>query len=112
MATERIVGPVRPRPDDASFSHTFELVQRVAKDRLRLLKLDLEERASTVVRRSTLISVGALCLLLAWVGLLGAAVLGLAERIPLPWSVLAVALSQLVLGIGLILWARRGGQRT
>ena len=110
MATERIVGPVRP--DDASFSHAFELAQRVARDRFRLLKLDLEERASSVVRRSTLISVGALCLLLAWIGLLGAAVLGLAQRIPLPLSVLAVALSQLALGVILMLVARRGGQKT
>jgi len=110
MATERIVGPVRP--DDASLSHTLELAQRVARDRLRLLKLDLEERASSVVRRSTLISVGALCLLLAWIGLLGAAVLGLAQQIALPLSLLVVALSQLVLGAALILWARRGGQRT
>ncbi|HXK21356.1 MAG TPA: phage holin family protein [Myxococcota bacterium] len=110
MATERIVGPVRP--GDASLSHTFELAQRVAKDRLRLLNLDLEARASSVVRRSTFISVGALCLLLAWIGLLGAAVFGLAERIALPLSLLAVALSQLVLGVALILWARCGGQRT
>jgi len=110
MATERIVAPVRP--DDVSLSHTLELAQRVAKDRLRLLKLELEERAGAVVRRSTLISVGALCLLLAWIGLLGAAVLGLAARIPLPLSLLAVALSQLVLGVVLILVARRAGQRT
>ena len=107
MASERIVAPLRP--GDASLSHTFELAQRVARDRLRLLKLDLEERASSVVRRSTFISVGALCLLLAWIGLLGAAVFGLAERIPLPLSLLGVALSQLVLGVVLILWARRGG---
>ena len=109
MATDRIVGPVRP--DDGSVRRTLELAQRVAKDRLRLLKLELEERASSVVRRSTLISVGALCLLLAWIGLLGAAVLGLAQRIPLPLSLLAVALSQLVLGLGLILLARRQGER-
>jgi len=110
MATDRIVGPIRPA--DEAFSHTFELAQRVANDRLRLLKLDLEERASSVVRRSTLISVGAVCLLLAWIGLLGAAVLGLAQQIPLPLSLLAVAGSQLALGLCLILWARRAGPRT
>jgi len=41
------------------------------------------------------------------VGLLGAAVFALAERIPLSMSFLLVAASQFLIGAGAILWGRR-----
>ena len=92
---------------EPSLAQTLELAQRVALDRLRIFQLDLEERARSALRRSTWIGVGILCLLAAWVGLLGAAVFALAERIPLSMSFLLVATSQLLIGAGAILWGRR-----
>jgi len=92
---------------EPSLAQTLDLAQRVATDRLRILQLDLEERARGALRRSTWIGVGILCLLAAWVGLLGAAVFALAERIPLSMSFLLVAASQFLIGAGAILWGRR-----
>ena len=92
---------------EPSLAQTIDLAQRVAIDRLRIFQLDLEERARGALRRSTWIAVGFLFLLAAWIGLLGAAVFALAERIPLSTSLLVVATSQLLIGAGAILWGRR-----
>lgn len=104
---EHIVSVGHVRPADVSAGHVLELIQRLAVDRLSLLQLDVEQRASGVLRRSAWIGIGIACLLAAWLGLLVAAVLGLAERVPLPTSLLLVSASQLLLGAGLIAWGRR-----
>jgi hypothetical protein len=105
------IGHVRT-PSEPSIAHTIELAQRVAIDRLRIIQLDVEERAREVLRRSTWIGVGLLCLLAAWVGLLAAAVFALAERMPVQTSLLLVATSQLLIGGGAILWGRRERPKT
>ena len=105
------IGHVHGTPEP-SIANTIELAQRVAIDRLRIIQLDVEERAREVLRRSTWIGVGLVCLLAAWIGLLAAAVFALAERMPMQTSLLLVATSQLLIGGGAILWGRRERSRT
>jgi hypothetical protein len=102
---------VRIPPSDPSVGNTLELVQRVAVDRLRVLQLDLEERARAVARRTTWIALGAFFLVLAWIGLLGAAVVLLDQRLNLQASLFLVAASQVALGGGLIAWGSRSRDR-
>jgi apolipoprotein N-acyltransferase len=97
-------------PGEPSVAQTFDLAQRVAIDRLRLLQLDLETRVKQVALRTAWMGFGTLCLLLAWLGVLGAAVFALAERMPPSSSLLLVAGSQLLLGGVLIAWGRRRGR--
>jgi hypothetical protein len=92
---------------DPSVAHAIDLAQRIAVGRLRLLQLDLEKRAQSALQRSAWIGLGGLCLLLAWLGLLGAAVAALDTRLPLQTSLLLVSLFQLLIGAGLIAWGRR-----
>jgi hypothetical protein len=97
-------------PGEPSVAQTLDLAQRVAIDRLRLFQLDLETRVKQVALRTVWTGFGALCLLVAWLGVLGAAVFALSERMPLSSSLLLVAGSQLLIGVVLIAWGRRRGQ--
>jgi hypothetical protein len=98
-------------PPDLSAERALDLVQRMTVDSLRMLQLDLEERGRALLRRFAWVGVGAFCLIVAWLGLLSAAVLVLAERIPLEASLLLVSTSQILLGALLIVWGRARERR-
>ena len=91
----------------ASVGLTLDLAQRVAADELRLLQLESQERIASVARRGAWLAFGALCLLIAWVGLLAAAVVALEGRFSLELRLLGMALSQLLLGAVLVAYGLR-----
>jgi hypothetical protein len=91
----------------ASVGLTLDLAQRVAADELRLLQMESQERIEGVARRGAWLAFGALCLLIAWVGLLAAAVVALEGRFSLELRLLGMALSQLLLGAGLVAFGLR-----
>jgi hypothetical protein len=92
----------------AALGRTFELARRVAADELRLLQLESQERVESVARRGGWLVFGALCLLIAWIGLLAAAVVALEGRFSLEVRLLMMAGSQLALGAGVIAYGLHG----
>jgi hypothetical protein len=109
---ERIM-PISQRASSfgASVGQTIDLAQRVAADELRLLQMESQERIESLARRGAWIAFGALCLLIAWVGLLAAAVVALEGRFPLELRLLGMALSQLLLGAALVAYGVRDRSR-
>jgi hypothetical protein len=105
---ERII-PISHRAPSfgASVGQTIDLAQRVVADELRLLQLESQERIQSAARRGAWLAFGALCLLIAWVGLLAAAVVAFEGRLSLELRLLGMALSQLLLGAGLVAYGLR-----
>jgi hypothetical protein len=109
----RFSSPPRIEPSlRESLGRTIDLAQRIAKDELRLLQLESQERVQGAATRAVLLAVGALCLVSAWVGASGAAVVALADFFPLEIRLALLASVQLALG-AVLLWSglRRRGDR-
>lgn len=85
-----------------SLGRTIELAQQVAADEIRLLQLDSQERLLDALRRGAWIGFGALCLGVAWIAVWAAAVVALEDRFSLEARLAMVAISQFLLGAGLV----------
>ena len=93
------------RPDatiGATLLRAFDLAQRVATDEVRLLHLESQQSAHSLLRRGTWVAAGSLCLLLAWVGVSAAAVVVLAPYASLAARLALVAGSQALIGAVLV----------
>jgi len=99
--------PHHERSLAATLGHALDLAQQVAADELRLLQLESHEGIARAARRGAWTAFGALCLLIGWIGLLGAVVVALEGRLSLELRLLLVGASQLLLGAGLIAYGRR-----
>jgi len=94
-----------------SLGRAFELAQRVAGDEVRLLQLESHDFLRGTLRRSIWIGVGLFCLMVAWLGLLAAAVIALEPRFSLEVRLALLALLQAAAGAALVAWGARGGER-
>jgi hypothetical protein len=65
-----------------ALARAFELAQRVARDEIRLLQLESQEKVQHAARRGGLLAFGGLCLLVAWLAACGAAIVALAPFVP------------------------------
>jgi hypothetical protein len=96
----------------SSLGRAFDAAQKLVVDELRLLQLESRETLQGVARRGTWLALGTFCLALAWLLLLAAAVVALEGRFPLETRLALVAGTQLVLGIALVGWGARRGDRS
>ena len=105
---ERMI-PVRYGDVSASIAleRTLGLVHRMVINQMRMVQFEWEDHVQRRLRRSTWIGFGLVCMLLAWVALLGAAVVALEGVLPLEGRLVLVSTSQLLLGVALIGWGRR-----
>ena len=89
-----------------------EAAQRIAVERIELVKLELQEALGALAKRTGLMMAAGLIAILGWSGLAVAAALLLAERMPLPAAIAAVGAVHVLAGIGLGAYAGAAeGQR-
>lgn len=80
--------------------------QRRISDRIQLLQRESYDCVFAAVRNTSILMIGALCLALAWLLLLAAAVVALKVRWPLETRLAAVAAFQAATGFVLVGWSR------
>ncbi len=106
LTTELHEPESRPAPSEPSaisaVERAIEAAQRIAIERLELMRLELEEGLGRLLLRSGLMLAAGLVTIFGWAGLAAALVVVLAERMPLATSLALVAgvhvLAGLVLG--------------
>ncbi len=104
--------PLRPEPSviDAVV-RVVDAGQRLVLARLDLLRSDLGEFANRSLRSAMFVAVGAFLLAAAWCALMGAATAWLQRYLPLPASLVVVALLTAGMGMAAILVGVTSGQR-
>ena len=104
----RAYWPIR-RSLGATLGRAIDLAQQVATDEVRLLQLESREHIDEAMRRGAWITVGALCLAVAWISAWAAAFVALEDRVS-PVSRLAMlAIAQFLLGAALFARGLRRG---
>lgn len=88
-------------------ARVLDLTQRVAIDRIELLQVESYNRLVATARNASLLVIGMMCLMVAWLVLLAALVVALKGRWPLEVRLTFVAGIQAVFGFALLGWARR-----
>lgn len=76
-----------------------EAAQRIAVERLELVRLELMDGLAGLMQRAGLMLAAGLVVILGWCGLAVAAVMMMAERIPLATAVALVAGTHVLIGI-------------
>jgi hypothetical protein len=89
----------------SAVERAVEAAQRLAVERLELMKLELEEGLGRMLARAGLMLAAGLIAILGWTGLAAALVVVLAERLPMATSLALVAGSHVLAGIVLALVA-------
>jgi hypothetical protein len=89
----------------------FEAGERLLFDQAELVRLESREKLSAAAARFGLAAAGFVFLLTAWLGLLAAGIVAL-DGVPLAWRLGGAAVAQLLIGIALLVAARRsqGGE--
>jgi hypothetical protein len=98
--------PVEPALGD-SLARAFRVARGMALDELQLLQLEVQDRARRALWRGLFLGLGAVCLLLAWLALLAAAVVWLDGLLALEARLALLAASQAVIGAGAVAIALR-----
>ena len=89
----------------------FDAGERLLLDQAELVRLDWRIKLSGVATRFGLALAGFVLLLLAWLGLVVAAITAL-DGVPLAWRIGGAAVVQLLIGLALLLAARLAARRT
>lgn len=98
--SEVIEQPSAEQPSGVSAAErAVEAAQRIAVERLELMRLEFMDGISGLLKRTGLILAAGLVTILGWCGLATALVIVLAERMPLAAAVAAVAGTHVVAGI-------------
>jgi hypothetical protein len=84
----------------------FEAGERLLFDQAELVRLESREKLSAVAARVGLAAAGFVFLLTAWLGVLAAGIVAL-DGVPLAWRIGGAAVAQLLIGIALLVAARR-----
>jgi hypothetical protein len=84
----------------------FEAGERLLFDQAELVRLESREKLSAVAARLGLAAAGFVFLLTAWLGVLAAGIVAL-DGVPLAWRIGGAAVAQLLIGIALLVAARR-----
>lgn len=98
--------PYPPRPEPSVIDAVVRVVdagQRLVLARVDLLRADFNELASRSLRSAALVGLGAFMLAAAWCALMAAAAAWLRNYLPLPMSLLVVALATAAVGAAAIL---------
>lgn len=91
-----------PSPEPSAISaaeRAVEAAQRIAVERLELVRLELMDGLAGLMQRAGLMLAAGLVVILGWCGLAVAAVMMMAERIPLATAVALVAGTHVLIGI-------------
>ena len=96
----------------SAVERAVEAAQRIAVERLELMKLEAEEGLGRLLRRAGLMLAAGLITIFGWTGLATALVVVLAERLPLATSLAIVAGSHVLVGIVLGVVAASMTRRT
>ena len=94
-----------------AFSRVMDLSQRVAVDQIQVIQVEAEERLAAAARRAVVAIIGAACLAVSWLALVGVVVWVLSDPFPLEACLLGVAGVHAFLGLALLVAARAGRRR-
>jgi putative superfamily III holin-X len=92
-----------------SVHRVFEAGERLLFDQAALVRLESGEKLAALATRFGLVAAGCMFLLTAWLGLVATAIVAF-DGVPLAWRVGVAAVGQLVIGIALLVAARRSPQ--
>lgn len=90
--------PVEPSAVSAA-ERAVEAAQKIAVERLELIRLELMEGIAGLMQRAGLVLAAGLVVILGWCGLAVAVVVLLAERLPLATAIAVVAGGHVLLGV-------------
>lgn len=112
QAKERIraVSKAREPSLGGLLGRSVDLAQKVAVDEFRLLRIESRENTKSFLLRGAIAFVAGLCFLLAWVALCATVVVLLEPQITLAGRLGLIAGAHLVIGVALIVWARRDAE--
>lgn len=99
-----VSAPAEPSALSAA-ERAVEAAQRIAIERVELLRLEAEEALGRLAMRAGLILAAGFIAILGWCGLAVALVVVLAERMPLAASIAMVGGAHVLIGIGLVIAA-------
>lgn len=102
VQVEPSIGPALER--------VINLSQRVVVDRIELLQVESQDWLVRAARRASLISLGAMSLLVAWIALLAAGVVALDGYLPLGARLVLVAGVEVLVGVALLRWGMLRGR--
>lgn len=94
--------PPMPAAEPSAISaaeRAVEAAQRIAVERLELVRLELMDGLAGLMRRAGLMLAAGVVVMLGWCGLAVAVVMMMAERIPLATAVALVAGTHVLIGI-------------
>ena len=104
--------PTAPEPNAVTAAErAVDAAQRIVVERLELLRLELVDAAARLVERMGLMLLAGFVVALGWCGLVVALVMVLADRMPWPASVAAVAGVHVLAGVVFYAVATTMGRR-
>ncbi len=97
-----VVESISSEPSAVSaVERAVEAAQRIAVERLELMRLELMEGIAGLLKRTGLLVAAGFIAILGWAGLAAALVVVMAERLPLATAIALVAGTHVLIGIGL-----------
>jgi hypothetical protein len=109
QAKEQVRAMTKPRQPSLSglIGRSVDLAQKVAVDELRLLRAESREYTKGILLRGAVAVVASVCFLFAWIALCATVVVVLEPQLVLSARLGLVAGAHVLIGVALLVWARR-----